>query len=575
MYVLVGDDLERVVLTKASDQLDDYLYANGDFKLSDSTGEFLSYITGKRERQKLEEWLAPPDRPIRSATAGLERLVSRGHSFTNAPDLAGDYVERSALQRQITQALTDPRRFMLTFRGTGGIGKTSLALRMIQEASSLAWFDVILWFSARDIDLRATGASFVSPEVVTLSDIAGLANSLLSELGFASDGHKVGWLGDVLGSGDLGSTLWVLDNFETVHEPLEVYSFFDRYVQPPHKVLITTRHREFVGDYPIEIGGLDREEFDNLVDREQVRLGLEVSTEIRDQLFEDGAGHPYVTKVLLAEMRRSGRGRPRRVLERREDLLDALFERTFGELSQQARHIFLLLCSWHSVVPVAALEAALLVHDSSVSPDVIDEAINELEAFSLISIEQASNELWIDMPLPAWIFGHKKLSSDPGKIDLEKESRILQLFDPTTTGEVKRGLERQALRFWDGVKERVGSAEWPRWRRSVEMLARKEPQLWLRLGDAQAEYRMNDEAETSFRKFIESFPDDPAGWLRLAQHYESAGKDRHALQAWVARALLKSASFADVSFAANKMNGWHSRGRVRLDPEARRTLIEP
>jgi len=49
-----------------------------------------------------------------------------------------------------------------------------------------------------------------------------------------------------------GPLLFVFDNFETVRNPAELYRWLDTYVRLPNKVLITTRFREFKGDYPLE-----------------------------------------------------------------------------------------------------------------------------------------------------------------------------------------------------------------------------------------------------------------------------------------------------------------------------------
>jgi hypothetical protein len=74
---------------------------------------------------------------------------------------------------------------------------------------------------------------------------------------------------------------------------------------------------------------------------------------------------------------------------------------------------------------------------------------------------------------------------------------------------------------------------------------------------------------------VETSPEDPDLWLLLARHYEARDLDRNALQAWVARALVSAATFDDVSFAANKLNGWIARQRIELDAEDRRSLGEP
>ena len=74
--------------------------------------------------------------------------------------------------------------------------------------------------------------------------------------------------------GAAGNTIFVLDNFETVQNPADVYICLDTHVRLPNKVLITTRIREFRADFPIEIYGVKEEQTELLVDRHSDRLDI-------------------------------------------------------------------------------------------------------------------------------------------------------------------------------------------------------------------------------------------------------------------------------------------------------------
>ena len=69
--------------------------------------------------------------------------------------------------------------------------------------------------------------------------------------------------------------MFVLDNFETVQNPADVFAWIDTHVRPPNKVLITTRIRDFQGDYAIPIGGMNEEQARALVDQHAHRLGID------------------------------------------------------------------------------------------------------------------------------------------------------------------------------------------------------------------------------------------------------------------------------------------------------------
>jgi tetratricopeptide (TPR) repeat protein len=278
---------------------------------------------------------------------------------------------------------------------------------------------------------------------------------------------------------------------------------------------------------------------------------------------------------MLGEMKVDPRSKPKRILERREDILDALFERTFARLSHDARHIFLLLATWRSLVPIPALDVVVNGREQGSVVDT-DEAVAELESLSLIQVVSVDDEAWLDIPLPAWLFGRRKLITDPERIDVERESELLQLFGPSMSTDLDHGLVRPTRRFWEAIRDRVEDRGWlEKWEPWLDRLGRQVPELWIWIADELEDRGRRSEAERFLRRAVEDDPSDPNLWLRLAQHYESRDDDRAALQAWVARAVVPAARFDDVSFAANKVNGWLRRSRVELTPDERRLLVQP
>ncbi|MCC5294403.1 NB-ARC domain-containing protein, partial [Staphylococcus aureus] len=76
------------------------------------------------------------------------------------------------LEEELRNLLLDERRQMITLVGRGGIGKTSLALRVLDGITAETRYDVIVWFSARDVDLALSGPKAVRPSIVSRDDIA-------------------------------------------------------------------------------------------------------------------------------------------------------------------------------------------------------------------------------------------------------------------------------------------------------------------------------------------------------------------------------------------------------------------
>lgn len=67
-------------------------------------------------------------------------------------------------------------------RGPGGAGKTSLALEVCHRIASeeSGRFELMIWFSGRDIDLLPTGPKTVRPQGITIKDFAKTYCALVS-----------------------------------------------------------------------------------------------------------------------------------------------------------------------------------------------------------------------------------------------------------------------------------------------------------------------------------------------------------------------------------------------------------
>ena len=582
--------LHRLGLMKVNDNFDGYYLANGRFTSRDGTAEWLNYASGQFLRYSISEWSAPP--PV-SETSAYDNLISRGNSFTNAPELIPDYIDRLKLHEELTDALVHRKNPIITLGGRGGIGKTSLALWAVREACLSEWFDIVLWFSSRDIDLTASGALDVSPDVTSFRDIVQRAVSLLQEFGIDIDTTRPpeAQLGSIIGADDSFSILWILDNFETVDNPRDIFSEFDTYVNHAkndlHKVLITTRHPSFKGDYQIQVDGMSEEEFSRLIAQEVMTLHIaeRVSKRQVRELYTISDGHPYVAKIILGEIKRGRYTKSRRILQSRDDVLGPLFERTVDYLDDDARHIYLLLCRWHSLIPFVALDLAVNC-DREVRIDIL-RATQELKDYSLITVldEHDANDewLWFDVPTPSRIFGRHRLQADPFQLKIDVEFRRLQRFGVSTLTNLSRR-EDLVRRFWNSVRGEIevkrqlqGMAEtlgpWYPW---FDRLGYSVPRLWSWLARELEDRGRASEADKFYVRAVragDGMPYVSDLWLDLARHREEQGRDKEALQAWVSRAVLPMAPFEDVSHAANKVNGWLARARVTLDKEERQSLV--
>ena len=433
-----------ISLVKVIGPGEDIFLANGQFNQADASYEGLSYISGTHARLDGSKYVREPRSLARSESEGLPELNVQGASWGNLPPAKDDYVCRSDLEEEIFEELIDPEVDpIVTLGGPGGIGKTSTALEVVHKIAARGDFDLILWFSARDVDLLgAEGAVPVKPAVLSFADAAQSFAHLVSEMGYdVSDSEEA--FAQALRDAKI-RTLFVFDNFETILEPTTLFNTLKSHLRLPNKLLITTRFMDFKGHYPIDIRGMAFGEFEELVATTASRLNivslLSGAPEYVKSLHLETFGHPYVVKIVLGEIARDRRipNKVERVLAKRDDILDALFQRSFERLSPPAQRTFLLLCSWRSVVPLVALDAVQR-RSSNVENIDVEAAVEELAVSSMVEIlrpEGREDPRWINVPAAAFKFGSARVRHHSYSSEILADSQYLRLLGPLKTAAI-------------------------------------------------------------------------------------------------------------------------------------------
>ncbi|MYH65441.1 MAG: hypothetical protein F4136_07280 [Chloroflexi bacterium] len=423
VHILFGEQISKETLRTVdliSSDIDatDFFLPNGGW--NGNQYEEISYISDRTVTRDATNYQMPVTELPPSETQGLSSLRELGETILNIPPKQQGYIPRHAPESSLYSEIADDNHHrIISLFGRGGIGKTWLTLEVLDKIAKEGDFTAILWFSSRDIDLQPDGARQVKPQILTEKDIAReftqhIGPYLLSAESL-NEADPVELLRKNMYQSDLGKILFVFDNFETVNSPIDLFNWIDHYLRPPNKALITTRFREFRGDYPVELAGMSFEECSQLIDATARRLKITqlVSSDDKEELFDASDGHPYIVKILLGEIRKYGKvGKAERFLASQDNLLDTLFERTYTRLPMVAQRVFLTLCSWKSLVAETAIKAVLLRPGNEIT-DVI-EAIDDLHNSSLIERNEweSDNEVYWSVPLAARLFGLKKLETN-------------------------------------------------------------------------------------------------------------------------------------------------------------------
>ena len=492
----------------------DFFVSNGGF--TEKKYEVLSYISGETKLYDSGPYTRPTGSLPDSETHALGTLDVRGACFSNLPSISADYVKRQELETELDQVLLDDHHPIISLTGRGGIGKTSLALAVLNnKICQTARFDNILWFSARDIDLLPTGPKPVRPHILTINDVAREFVKLLNPLEAKEKGFRAEeYLSNHLSKTPAGNTCFVFDNFETVSDPIEFYKWLDAHIRVPNKCLITSRNRYFKGDYPIDVGGMTEVECKQLIDSVSKKLGIRgiLTEDYTQSLMRESDGHPYVIKILLGEVAKTKTLRNiQRIVADKESILLALFERTYVNLTPVAQRVFLTLCGWHSTVPQLALEAVLLQARNDRMD--VSVAVEELHRSSFIELIESEHdrELFISVPLVAAAFGRPKLTVSPYRSAIEADLSILRQFGAAQPTDARHGIGPRIERIIQYISREISQRHisineyYP----MLEFLARRYPGTWfyvaeLFLTEGNGSDASFERAKEAIRHFLEA-----------------------------------------------------------------------
>ena len=309
-------------------------------------------------------------------------------------DHEGGFVGRDSDKKTIKKHLKSSKIFVTTITGAGGVGKTSLALKILQEItlSNPDLFDAILWLSAKENKLSALGIEDIEP---TLKSYEELLDTIIEvfDLNDEIESNTIDFKEDLtnLIIELCKNILIVIDNLETITDERIINFIFDA---PSNvKFLITSRKG---------IGQLERRhELKQLKAKEAIRLFrqlardkqlenlVNLSDETIRQYVQKVSFYPLAIKWVLGQV---ARGKELNSIissihEAESDISRFCFEQIFNSLTKNCKSILFSL-----TLTDAAPTKTLLQHITELSDNDFEDSIEELILVSLIIPEQFQNE---------------------------------------------------------------------------------------------------------------------------------------------------------------------------------------
>ena len=309
-------------------------------------------------------------------------------------DYEGGFVGRDEDKKKIKQYLSSEKFPVITITGAGGVGKTSLALKVIQEItqSENVIFDSILWLSAKENKLSPLGIEDIEP---TLKSYEELLDTFIQLFGFTdqlmSDSieSKEKLTDTIIDLSD--RILVVIDNLETITDERIINFILDA----PLKIKFLITSRKGIGQVE------RRHELKQLKDKEAIYLFRQLAKDKQlDKLAKLGndviksyvskvSFYPLAIKWVLGQVAR-GKEINKIISSIHTDESDVskfCFEQIFSSLSESCKKV---------LFTIACMETpptkSILQHITQLEENTFEDTVEELILVSLLIPEQYQNE---------------------------------------------------------------------------------------------------------------------------------------------------------------------------------------
>jgi hypothetical protein len=232
-----------------------------------------------------------------------------------------------------------------------------------------------------------------------------------------------------------------------------------------------------------------------------------------------------------------------------------------------------------SPVPRLALEAVLF--RSTEERSEVEKGIDSLIQYSMaeVVVGTQDKQVFITLPLVAYIFGKKKLNISPSKISIQADVEILQMLGPSKRDDIHLGLARKLERYLANLSMRASSSSNDSaYLDIIQAICRAYNPGWLIL----ARWHMEQESQESYikaiaelRSFLENEPPPEKAiiaWRMLGQACFKVGDMLGEIHALIECARFPEISFNEISQTASWTNKYLHESGAALEKEERREI---
>lgn len=310
-------------------------------------------------------------------------------------DYEGGFVGRDEDIKKIIQLLQSDKFSVITLTGSGGVGKTSLALKILQEINEKKIkisFDAIIWLSAKEDKLTPFGIEDIEP---TLKNYDEFLNTIIDLFNFRDElqndsiEDKEALVNFIVSCQE--KILIVVDNLETITDQRIINFIFEAPMKV--KFLITSRRGIGQVERRYELKEMSKKEavylFRQIAKDKQLSKLAALSDEVINSYVGKVSYYPLAIKWVVGQV---ARGKDiNKVIDligtSDSDISKFCYEQIFSSLSSVCRNIIYTISLLTNNPTASIIEYVLNIEDQE-----FEDAIYELMLTSLVIPEQFQND---------------------------------------------------------------------------------------------------------------------------------------------------------------------------------------